>query len=229
MRSEEEYKLSVTPLTNEEIQEMLRATLHGHLPQATMSRVFATLAEVPELRARQNLINADYAELELRALAHMKELEIPKEMLEGSGNRAGAEAFAQLYGQLQGHQAAKRLVERGILEPGQKMRQTLNTYVQGAVAAGEMFVITDRDRRLLVALLERAADTASKSDENEFDLIEHANFSMTEVHEFNHELNTQFEKVRSKVYEGTKHNDSELLYNLMCKLERMWKDRFPNG
>ena len=38
------------PLTNAEIRELLRATLHGPLPVATMSRVFATLAEVELLR-----------------------------------------------------------------------------------------------------------------------------------------------------------------------------------
>ena len=38
------------PLTEEEIQEILGATLHGPLPTKTMHRVFATLAEYLELR-----------------------------------------------------------------------------------------------------------------------------------------------------------------------------------
>ena len=40
----------MTPFTDEEIHELLRATLHGPLPAATMHRVFVTLAEVPGLR-----------------------------------------------------------------------------------------------------------------------------------------------------------------------------------
>lgn len=39
------------PLTDDEINDLLTVTLHGPLPAPTMSRVFATLAEVPELRA----------------------------------------------------------------------------------------------------------------------------------------------------------------------------------
>lgn len=38
------------PLTNEEIRDLLGATLHGPLPSRTMSRMFATISEVPELR-----------------------------------------------------------------------------------------------------------------------------------------------------------------------------------
>lgn len=38
------------PLSDDEITEMLGATLHGPLPTATMSRVFTTLALVPGLR-----------------------------------------------------------------------------------------------------------------------------------------------------------------------------------
>lgn len=38
------------PLTDDEIRELLSATLHGPLPTATMHRVFATLADVPRLR-----------------------------------------------------------------------------------------------------------------------------------------------------------------------------------
>lgn len=39
-----------TPLSDTEILELLGVTLHGPLPMITMSRVFATLAEVPALR-----------------------------------------------------------------------------------------------------------------------------------------------------------------------------------
>ena len=42
----------LTPFTDDEINDLLSATLHGPLPHATMLRVFATLAEVPGLRAR---------------------------------------------------------------------------------------------------------------------------------------------------------------------------------
>ena len=41
-----------TPLTDDEIHDLLTRTLHGPLPQKTMTRVMATLAEVPGLRAR---------------------------------------------------------------------------------------------------------------------------------------------------------------------------------
>lgn len=40
------------PLTDEEIYDLLTATLHGSLPKQTMMRVFATLGEVPGLRAK---------------------------------------------------------------------------------------------------------------------------------------------------------------------------------
>jgi hypothetical protein len=39
------------PLSNVEIRELLSATLHGSLPKETQSRVFASLAELSELRA----------------------------------------------------------------------------------------------------------------------------------------------------------------------------------
>lgn len=39
------------PLADDEIRDLLSATLHGPLPVATMSRVFATIAQVPEMRA----------------------------------------------------------------------------------------------------------------------------------------------------------------------------------
>jgi hypothetical protein len=39
------------PMANEEIRELLTMTLHGPLPTRTMYRVFATLAEVQEIRA----------------------------------------------------------------------------------------------------------------------------------------------------------------------------------
>jgi hypothetical protein len=42
--------LLVTPLSDAEIKDLLGSTLHGPLPQATQSRVFATLSEVPDLR-----------------------------------------------------------------------------------------------------------------------------------------------------------------------------------
>jgi len=41
-----------TPLTDDEIHDLLTLTLHAPLPQKTMTRVMATLAEVPGLRAR---------------------------------------------------------------------------------------------------------------------------------------------------------------------------------
>lgn len=40
----------MTPLTNEEIKELLTETLEGPLPVATMQRVMATLAETRDLR-----------------------------------------------------------------------------------------------------------------------------------------------------------------------------------
>ena len=48
--------MSMSPLTDAEIRDLLSQTLHGPLlhaplPHVTMQRVFATLAEVPELRA----------------------------------------------------------------------------------------------------------------------------------------------------------------------------------
>lgn len=42
--------LMFTSLTNREIRKMLGAELHGPLPKETMSRVFASLAELTELR-----------------------------------------------------------------------------------------------------------------------------------------------------------------------------------
>ena len=39
------------PLTDEEIHELLTATLHGPLPQAMVHRILNTLAEIPALRA----------------------------------------------------------------------------------------------------------------------------------------------------------------------------------
>lgn len=42
--------LIFTPLTNREIRDMLGSTLHGPLPKETMSRVFASLAELTVLR-----------------------------------------------------------------------------------------------------------------------------------------------------------------------------------
>jgi len=39
------------PLTDDEIDDLLTSTLHGPLPNLTMSRVLATVAEVPGLRA----------------------------------------------------------------------------------------------------------------------------------------------------------------------------------
>jgi len=41
-----------TPLTDDEIRELLSMTLNGPLPHTTMQRVMATLAEVPGLRTR---------------------------------------------------------------------------------------------------------------------------------------------------------------------------------
>ena len=43
--------LMYKPLSNVEIRELLSATLHGSLPKETQSRVFASLAELSELRA----------------------------------------------------------------------------------------------------------------------------------------------------------------------------------
>lgn len=46
-------------LSNEEIRELLGATLHGPLPTGTMSRVFATLSEVPGLRSTASRAKQD--------------------------------------------------------------------------------------------------------------------------------------------------------------------------
>lgn len=40
------------PLSNKEITDLLTMTLHGHLPNATMNRIFSTLCETMELRKK---------------------------------------------------------------------------------------------------------------------------------------------------------------------------------
>jgi len=47
-----EYLESISPFTNDEIKDLLSATLHGPLPQKTVRRLMATVADVPGLRAQ---------------------------------------------------------------------------------------------------------------------------------------------------------------------------------
>lgn len=46
-------QVQASPLSDREIDDLLGATLHGPLPMDTMSRVFATLAELRTIRSRQ--------------------------------------------------------------------------------------------------------------------------------------------------------------------------------
>jgi hypothetical protein len=46
------------PLTNDEIHNLLTMTLHGHLPNKTLDRVFATLTEVKELRSENERLKS---------------------------------------------------------------------------------------------------------------------------------------------------------------------------
>lgn len=59
--SEPELPKWMQPLANEEIMDLLKATLHGPLPKETQQRVYATLALVPELRNPKPL--ATFSEL----------------------------------------------------------------------------------------------------------------------------------------------------------------------
>jgi len=46
-------------LSNDEIHDILTATLHGPLPTKTMCRIFNTLAEMPELRKEKENKTSD--------------------------------------------------------------------------------------------------------------------------------------------------------------------------
>lgn len=47
------------PLTDKEIHDLLSETMHGPPPHKTLMRIYATLAEVPTLRASVNLHSSD--------------------------------------------------------------------------------------------------------------------------------------------------------------------------
>ena len=61
MKSKEQALRLLEPMSDEEIRELLGATLHGALPHETMMRVLATLAIVPELRRHPDVQERDRA------------------------------------------------------------------------------------------------------------------------------------------------------------------------
>ena len=62
------------PLTDDEIRELLGATLHGSLPKETMQRVFATLAEVEALRTDRKILQGILREPALRQMQALERI-----------------------------------------------------------------------------------------------------------------------------------------------------------
>lgn len=86
---EQQWKESNRPFTDDEITDLLTATLHGNLPQTTMRRVFATLACIPAWRREAAILREVIGEIatpgaEDLALAHAT----PREVLDYVGTEA---------------------------------------------------------------------------------------------------------------------------------------------